>query len=907
MSFYDFIDDNYDTMLSIDLGAYKDMLTNTNLVFFNYRRISIVEKENCPTTFYSDYILNQSQKIPFETPIDMPVFPQGNLLSYIFLHDITDDEIMQNDTYRELLGRWLNIYKNSFCIVMIRDFKLNFYVRRSDIYSFFYDGVCRSRYGNYLLDKFMSYSHFYSKKQDILHTVKNIESNVVKYETPKLNVDNVELKNVRLYNYQITDVNFMKAIEENIINKNNNIHGTYKNFMDFKIGGVKYSKINNEIFLHNDCNVFYEEINEVYHGGIIHNEPGLGKTLSMLYYIFSQPNKRSENIEYSDNCDYFYKRGKMNGLFCDKVKIMDTPYCNTHKNATFVEKVNYKLIDENIDIDYTSNATLVVCPSHLCDQWMREVSKFKNMKNIIMITTYEQFKHLTYQDLYYADLIVVSYQMFVNQNYVKTSDKKIHRMHYKRIIFDEINELPKIINGDKIFYKISNLKCDFKWCLTGTPFDNVSQNVLMFISLMTSSEYTSLSTNLSHLCTQKLNAIEATIKQMSKIFHKHTKESVSRELSKNVITTTHRKLTFTRQEREIYDSMLLHKSKFINQNALIKLCCHTELFNEINVLVKSCKTLDEIQQVIHDKNKKDLENTTIKISELKYEIEYHSTMLEDANRTELEIATIKNNITNFKREITLKTKYIESLQSVINYLDNVVNNISEDETCPICLDNIDEVTITKCGHLFCWDCINESMTMKLNRDEILKCPTCNQQIRQDDIFKVDKHTEGVGCVEFIEGTPAYDINKYINDTKSTKIGNIVYYLLHELKENDKCIVFSQWDYILDKIGGIIGKYIKVANCKGSVYQKKRAVQEFSKDINTKVILLSSKNCASGLNLIEANKILFIEPVYGTTEHRNGIEMQAISRADRITQRRDIEVVRFYIGNTIEEEVYNTNL
>lgn len=906
MSFYDFIDDNYDTMLSIDLGAYEDMLTNTNLVFFNYRRISIVEKENCPTTFYSDYILNQSQKIPFETPIDMPVFPQGNLLSYIFLHDITEDEIMQNDTYRELLGRWLNIYKNSFCIVMIRDFKLNFYVRRSDIYSFFYDGICRSRYGNYLLDKFMSYSHFYNKKQDILHTVKNIESNVVKYDTPQLNVDNVELKNARLYNYQITDVNFMKTIEENIINKNNNIHGTYKNFMDFKIGGVKYSKINNEIFLHNDCNVFYEEINEVYHGGIIHNEPGLGKTLSMLYYIFSQPNERSENIEYSDNCDYFYKRGKMNGLFCDKVKIMDTSYCNTHKNATFVEKVNYKLIDENIDIDYTSNATLVVCPSHLCDQWMREVSKFKNMKNIIMITTYEQFKHLTYQDLYYADLIVVSYQMFVNQNYVKTSDKKIQRMHYKRIIFDEINELPKIINGDKIFYKISNLKCDFKWCLTGTPFDNVSQNVLMFISLMTSSEYTSLSTNLSHLCTTKLNTVEATIKQMSKIFHKHTKESVSKELSKNVITTTHRKLTFTRQEREIYDSMLLHKSKFINQNALIKLCCHTELFNEINGLVKSCKTLDEIQQVIHDKNKKDLENTTIKISELKYEIEYHSTMLEDANRTELEIATIKNNISNFKREITLKTKYIESLQSVINYLDNVVNNISEDETCPICLDNIDEVTITKCGHLFCWDCINESMTMKLDRDEILKCPTCNQHIRQYDIFKVDKHTEGVGCVEFIEGTPAYDINKYINDTKSTKIGNIVYYLLHELKENDKCIVFSQWDYILDKIGGIIGKYIKVANCKGSVYQKKRAVQEFSKDINTKVILLSSKNCASGLNLIEANKILFIEPVYGTTEHRNGIEMQAISRADRITQRRDIEVVRFYIGNTIEEEVYNIN-
>jgi SWI/SNF-related matrix-associated actin-dependent regulator of chromatin subfamily A3 len=61
------------------------------------------------------------------------------------------------------------------------------------------------------------------------------------------------------------------------------------------------------------------------------------------------------------------------------------------------------------------------------------------------------------------------------------------------------------------------------------------------------------------------------------------------------------------------------------------------------------------------------------------------------------------------------------------------------------------------------------------------------------------------------------------------------------------------------------------------------------------------HAASGINLTVANKIILLEPVYGTPEYRKDIETQAIGRADRIGQKRPIDVYRFIVRDTIEHE------
>jgi len=47
--------------------------------------------------------------------------------------------------------------------------------------------------------------------------------------------------------------------------------------------------------------------------------------------------------------------------------------------------------------------------------------------------------------------------------------------------------------------------------------------------------------------------------------------------------------------------------------------------------------------------------------------------------------------------------------------------------CPICLDNIKDMTASKCGHVFCRECIALAVTASK------KCPTCRAKLIMKDL------------------------------------------------------------------------------------------------------------------------------------------------------------------------------
>lgn len=140
----------------------------------------------------------------------------------------------------------------------------------------------------------------------------------------------------------------------------------------------------------------------------------------------------------------------------------------------------------------------------------------------------------------------------------------------------------------------------------------------------------------------------------------------------------------------------------------------------------------------------------------------------------------------------------------------------------------------------------------------------------------------------------------------TKITHLVGYLkTYTQKPHDnRIIIFSQWDNLLLGIMETLKNFdLPAMMCKGNVFQKKKAIQNFKTNNYYKIILLSSKYAASGLDLIEANKVIFIDPIYGDFDTVKQIEDQAIGRAHRLGQKNPIEVVRFLIKDTIEEECF----
>jgi hypothetical protein len=472
---------------------------------------------------------------------------------------------------------------------------------------------------------------------------------------------------------------------------------------------------------------------------------------------------------------------------------------------------------------------------------------------------------------------------------------------WKRVILDEFHEIRKMNRCNALYEIITNLSSDFKWNISATPFANGINGFLDILSFTTSKKSVCIPKVQDwHLYTLLEDGFDSNIIQnCSQLFKRNKRESIQDEYLGNQITNTVHLLSFTEQERSIYESYKLgHQDTSVD--FLIKLCCHVELFNETRGLIENCKTLDEVKNVMYNYNDSQKQEYKLKLDVLKQEIEELELSIEEYNDVQNEeLKTLfKQELSNKKRQYTNTMKNYEKIESTCRYLNNVISSISqgENENCPICLEPIenDTLTILQCGHKFCWNCVCGVAKM-YHYEQNIKCPHCNGMIDKNNIYRIKNGLQN----------ELNELDNLIQEVKSTKIGNIIYYLKEQLSSNDKCILFSQWDPLLKKVGEILVKYkIGVINLQGTVYQKKNQIQSFKSDPNIKILLLSSNNAASGMDLTIANKIIFLEPVYGTKKYRQDIENQAIGRSDRLSQTKPIEVIRFIIRDTIEEEIIN---
>ena len=60
-----------------------------------------------------------------------------------------------------------------------------------------------------------------------------------------------------------------------------------------------------------------------------------------------------------------------------------------------------------------------------------------------------------------------------------------------------------------------------------------------------------------------------------------------------------------------------------------------------------------------------------------------------------------------------------------------------------------------------------------------------------------------------------------------------------------------------------------------------------KQAQTRVIMLSLQNAASGTNLVEATHVVLIDPIAGSKEEAIAVESQAIGRAHRMGQYKQV--------------------
>ncbi|KAH6854916.1 SNF2 family N-terminal domain-containing protein [Chaetomium sp. MPI-CAGE-AT-0009] len=145
--------------------------------------------------------------------------------------------------------------------------------------------------------------------------------------------------------------------------------------------------------------------------------------------------------------------------------------------------------------------------------------------------------------------------------------------------------------------------------------------------------------------------------------------------------------------------------------------------------------------------------------------------------------------------------------------------------------------------------------------------------------------------------------RYLRDNweDSAKVTQVID-LLKEIQETDeKTIIFSQWTTLLDMVECQIKEKLNLRYCrytgKMSRNQRDEAVQDFVENPRNTVMLVSLRAGNAGLNLTVASRIIICDPFWNPF-----IEAQAVDRAHRIGQQREVKVHRILVKETVEDRI-----
>jgi len=80
----------------------------------------------------------------------------------------------------------------------------------------------------------------------------------------------------------------------------------------------------------------------------------------------------------------------------------------------------------------------------------------------------------------------------------------------------------------------------------------------------------------------------------------------------------------------------------------------------------------------------------------------------------------------------------------------------------------------------------------------------------------------------------------------------------------------------------------------TITTRNKTIKKFREDPSVRILLINLRAGGCGLNLIEANHVILMEPYWNESE-----QQQALNRAYRLGQKKEVKVYRLQIKNSIE--------
>ncbi|RAL05550.1 DEAD/DEAH box helicase [Aspergillus ibericus CBS 121593] len=495
----------------------------------------------------------------------------------------------------------------------------------------------------------------------------------------------------------------------------------------------------------------------------------------------------------------------------------------------------------------SSSTTLIVSPVGVMSNWRNQARDHTHSDKAPKVLIYHGQGKKEAGNLDQYDVVVTSYgalAMEYSPNAKAPPKKGLFSVHWRRVVLDEGHTIRNPRSKGSL--AACNLRAGSRWTLTGTPIINTLKDLysqVRFLRLSGGLEDLAVfnSVLIRPLVSGDPDARLLLQALMTTICLRRRKDMNFVNLRLPPLTSRILRVKFHPHEQEKYDlfqseakGMLLD---FKNKDKTTATYSHL-----LEVILR-------LRQVCNHwalcKNRLD------KLSDL-----------------------LENN-----KVVPLTPENIKALQDLLQI------RIESQDTCPICLDNLEQPVITACAHAFDRGCIEQVIERQH------KCPMCRAEI-QDTSTLVSPAVEMGESVDTVVADP---------DNPSSKIEALIKILTAQGQApGTKTVVFSQWTSFLNLVEPHLQRHgIGFARIDGKMTSINRdnSTLRFSTDPTCTVLLASLSVCSVGLNLVAANQAILADSWWAPA-----IEDQAVDRVHRLGQKRETTVWRLIMEDSIEDRV-----
>ena len=195
-------------------------------------------------------------------------------------------------------------------------------------------------------------------------------------------------------------------------------------------------------------------------------------------------------------------------------------------------------------------------------------------------------------------------------------------------------------------------------------------------------------------------------------------------------------------------------------------------------------------------------------------------------------------------------------KQIDQYLGELMSGLKSGEfkSCPICLEDMDEMVLTKCSfpHIFCLECCKK--IQKIRQAELkFPCPICRQLLFHGETYQFERGTN-------------FQISEEVETKMSSKLENVVKKGLELMNKNQKTVIFTNFvkmidmiKYNLEKMSGRQG-IVETLLSAHSPAQRQEQIFKFMNRPGVYFLICSIKVGGVGLNLTNATNVILVEPV-----------------------------------------------